>query len=66
MDESVIASFTTLISNMGVPIACLVVSVKLLIDERNARTTETKEWLTAINNNTRAIEKLVEVVGKDG
>lgn len=63
--EEIVNLFANLVSNLGVPVTCMAVLFKMLIDERKQRADDCKEWLTAINNNTVAMNKLIEVVAHE-
>ena len=57
MDVNVIS---TLISNVGVPCACLIATFYLWIRETDAHKEEMSKMTEALNNNTIALTKLTE------
>lgn len=63
MDLSVI---TTLIGSLGFPIAACIACFWLLNKERDEHKEEMEKVSVAINNNTVAITKLTERLGRDG
>lgn len=63
-------AFTTLISTVGFPIACVIAmgfyfvwERKQRIEESKSRDNVIKELSTTVNNNTIALEKLIERLG---
>lgn len=54
-----------LISNLGFPIACVVVMFWMQNKEREAHQAESKEWVDAINRNTVVMEKILTQMGVD-
>ena len=54
--------FANLISTMGFPIACTVAMWYLLEKERDAHKEETKQLTEAIANNTRIMERVLDVL----
>ena len=58
-----IEAITTLISNMGFPIACVVALFWYLNKEREEHKAETQKLAEAINNNTVVMEKILTKVG---
>ena len=61
----VLEIFKDLVSNLGVPIACLAVTFKLWQKETEKHDQAENKMTEAINNNTLAINKLVDKMGKD-
>ena len=57
MDVNVV---TTLISNVGVPCACLIATFYLWFKETEAHKEEMTKMTEALNNNTIALTKLTE------
>lgn len=55
---------TTLISNVGFPIACVVAMFWQLNKERESHESEMTKMTEALNNNTVAITKLCEKLGQ--
>lgn len=53
-------SLSTLISNIGVPCACLIATFYLWQKETDAHKEEMKNMTDALNNNTQALTKLTE------
>lgn len=53
-------SLSTLISNIGVPCACLIATFYLWQKETDSHKEEMKNMTDALNNNTQAIIKLTE------
>ena len=60
-----IEAITTLISNMGFPIACVIALFWYLNKEREEHKAETQKLADAINNNTIVMEKILSKVGDD-
>ena len=54
-----------IISNLGFPIACVVVMFWMQNKEREAHQAESKEWVDAINRNTIVMEKILTQMGVD-
>lgn len=57
--------FKDLVSNMGVPVACLVVTFKLWNKEREDHKQSEDKMTEAINNNTMALNRLAEKIDKE-
>ena len=55
-----INAITTLISNVGVPCACLIATFYLWFKETEAHKEEMVKMTEALNNNTIALTKLTE------
>ena len=55
-----INSITTLVSNVGVPCACLIATFYLWFKETVAHKEEMTKMTEALNNNTIALTKLTE------
>ena len=53
-------AITTLISNVGVPCACLIATFYLWFKETEAHKDEMTKMTEALNNNTIALTKLTE------
>lgn len=53
-------SLSTLISNIGVPCACLIATFYLWQKETDAHKDEMKNMTEALNNNTQALTKLTD------
>ena len=60
-----IEAITTLISNMGFPIACVIALFWSLNKEREEHKAETQKLADAINNDTIVMEKILSKVGDD-
>ena len=59
-------SLSTLISNIGVPCACLIATFYLWLKETDAHKEEMKSMTDALNNNTQALTKLTDhITGSD-
>lgn len=58
-----IEAVTTLISNMGFPIACVIALFWYLNKEREEHKAETQKLADAINNNTLVMERILSKVG---
>lgn len=52
--------FVTLISNVGFPIFACIMMFKSMDKEREDHKEESEKWVTALNNNTNVMQKLVE------
>lgn len=53
------------ISNLGFPIACVIVMFWMWNKEREDHKTESDKWVEAIHNNTLVMEKLLERLDHD-
>ena len=53
----------SIISNVGFPIACVIVMFYQMEKERESHKEESEKWVEAINNNTKVMEKVLEKVG---
>lgn len=53
-------AFTTIISNLGFPIACVIAMFYMWNKEREDHKVEMKEVTQAVTNNTIAVNSLVE------
>lgn len=62
MDVTVI---TQLISQVGFPIACCVIMFNALSKEQDSHRAEMSAIVEAVNNNTLALTKLSERIGKN-
>lgn len=59
-------AISTLVSNIGVPCACLIATFYLWQKETEAHKDEMSKMIDALNNNTLAITKLTEhITGGD-
>ena len=61
--EEVVSMVTTVVSNVGFPIACVAVMFYQMEQERKSHKEESDKWVEAINNNTKVMEKVLEKVG---
>lgn len=59
-------TITQLISNLGVPVACLFCTFYLWNKETESHKSEMDKMTEALNNNTLALTKLVDELGKEG
>lgn len=59
-------SLSTLISNIGVPCACLIATFYLWQKETEAHKEEMKRMIEALNNNTQALTKLTDHITGSG
>lgn len=50
----------SIVSNVGFPIACVIVMFMQMEKEREKHKQESEKWVEAINNNTRVMEKVLE------
>lgn len=57
-------AITTLVSNVGVPCACLIATFYLWFKETEAHKVEMTKMTEALNNNTIAITKLTENISR--
>lgn len=63
--EEIVQIISNIISNLGFPIACVVVMFWMQNKEREAHQAESKEWVDAINRNTVVMEKILTQMGVD-
>lgn len=61
--EEVVTLVTSIVSNVGFPIACVAVMFYQMEQERKSHKEESDKWVEAINNNTKVMEKVLEKVG---
>ena len=61
--EEVVTLVTTIVSNVGFPIACVAVMFYQMEQERKSHKEESDKWVEAINNNTKVMEKVLEKAG---
>ena len=64
--EETINLIVQLISNVGFPIACVCAMFYFWNKEREDHKEENRQWVEALNNNTQAMNSLMELVKKDG
>lgn len=50
----------SIISNLGFPIACVIVLFYLLEKQRSSHKEESEKWVEALNNNTKVMEKVLD------
>ena len=62
MDVSVM---TQIVSNLGVPVACLVAMFWLMNKEREDHRNESEKFIEAINNNTVVMTQIAERLKND-
>ena len=55
-----VTAIVQIVSNLGVPVACLVAMFWMLNNEREDHKLESDKFVEAINNNTVVMTKLVE------
>lgn len=60
-----VQAFSTLVSNVGVPIACLAVTFYLWYKETKSHKEEVEKLTEALNNNTLVMQKLTDKLGED-
>lgn len=60
--EEVVTLVTSIVSNVGFPIACVAVMFYQMEQERKSHKEESDKWIEAINNNTKVMEKVLEKV----
>lgn len=56
---------TSMIANLGFPIACVVAMFYMWDAERKEHAEESRKWIEAINNNTNVMNRFLEVVKKE-
>ena len=61
--EEIVSMVTSIVSNVGFPIACVAVMFYQMEQERKSHKEESDKWVEAINNNTKVMEKVLEKVG---
>lgn len=52
----------SLVQNVAFPIFCTGILFKMLMDEKDSHEVESKSFVQAINNNTAAIERIVDLM----
>lgn len=60
-----VTTITQLISNLGVPVACLICTFYLWNKETESHKEEIAKMTEALNNNTIAITKLSDQIAKE-
>lgn len=60
-----INSISQIFSNLGVPVACLIVTFYLWYKETNAHKEEMSKMTDAFNNNTLILQKLLDKLSKE-
>ncbi len=55
-----VSTITQIVSNLGVPVACLIAMFWLMNKEREDHKNESERFVEAINNNTVIMTKLAE------
>ena len=55
-----ISAITTIVSNLGFPITCVIVMFYFLQKEQSSHKEETQKLTEAINNNTVVMERVLE------
>lgn len=61
--EEVVQIVTSLISNVGFPIACVIAMFYMQNKEREAHRAESAAWVEALNRNTDVMQKVLEKLG---
>lgn len=56
---------TGIIQTLGFPIACVIVMFWMWNKEREDHAKEADKWITAVNNNTAVMERLLRKIGDD-
>lgn len=59
-----VTAVSTLISNMGFPIACVCAMFFMWNKERESHKEESDKWVQAINNNTQVMKELLAKIDK--
>ena len=60
------ASLSTLIANLGFPIACVIAMFWMWNKEREDHKAEMREVTQAITNNTLALQSLIDILNRSG
>lgn len=55
-----VTAIVQIVSNLGVPVACLVAMFWLMNKEREDHKTESEKFIEAINNNTLVMTQIAE------
>lgn len=63
--EQTVNLIVHLISNVGFPIACVCAMFYFWNKEREDHKEENRQWVEALNNNTQAMNSLLELVKKE-
>lgn len=56
-------AISQLISNVGFPIACVIMMFYMWDKERTEHKAESERWVEALNNNTNVIQRLIDKMG---
>lgn len=60
------AALSTLIANLGFPIACVIAMFWMWNKEREDHKAEMREVTQAITNNTLALQSLIDILNRSG
>lgn len=55
-----VSTITQIVSNLGVPVACLIAMFWLMNKEREDHKNESEKFIEAINNNTLVMTQIAE------
>lgn len=59
----VMQDISQIISNVGFPIACVIMMFHMWDKERTEHKSESERWVEALNNNTNVIQRLIDKMG---
>lgn len=59
----VMQDISQIISNVGFPIACVIMMFHMWDKERTEHKLESERWVEALNNNTNVIQRLIDKMG---
>ena len=62
-EVEVMEQISSIISNVGFPIACVIMMFHMWDKERQEHKAEADKWVEAINNNTNVMQRLIDKMG---
>lgn len=62
-EVEVMEQISSIISNVGFPIACVIMMFHMWDKERQEHKAEADKWIEAINNNTNVMQRLIDKMG---
>lgn len=63
IEMEVMQDISQIISNVGFPIACVIMMFHMWDKERTEHKSESERWVEALNNNTNVIQRLIDKMG---
>lgn len=60
-----LSEVVTMIANFGFPITCVIAMFWLWNKERIEHAEESKKWISALDNNTEVMRRILDKIGDD-